>query len=249
MTLPHDGTLDAVALASALGLPRVVLFGTVASTMDEAHRLAQDGANAGTVVIADEQTAGRGRAGRRWESPSGRGVWLTLLERPGTDSGLDVLSLRAGLHVAPVLEAFVQEPVSVKWPNDLYVGRCKVSGMLVEARWRDQRPDWVALGIGVNLSPPEGVPNATGVGAQVSRTELILGIVPALRAAAAARGPLTGDELEAFAARDAARGRRCARPAAGIVHGIDADGALVIESGGGLEHFRAGSLEFAEEVS
>ena len=92
-----DG-LDASAIERQLALPVVHLFATIGSTMDEAHRLAGEGAPGGTLVIAGEQTAGRGRGGKRWSSAPGLGLWFTLIERPNSPSGLDVLSLRLGLR-------------------------------------------------------------------------------------------------------------------------------------------------------
>lgn len=243
-----DG-FGAVPLAARLGVPRVVLLASVDSTMDEAHRLGSAGAEAGTVVIADEQTAGRGRGGRRWSSASARGLWLTLLERPDSDSGLDVLSLRLGLRAAPVLAHFAGRPVDVKWPNDLYVGPRKLAGILVEARWRDQRPDWVAIGLGVNIVPPTDVPSTTGVRPATTRSQLLEALLPALRGAAEARGPLTEGELAEFAERDYARGRSCTHPARGVALGITRDGALIIETASGLAHYRGGSLEIAGEAS
>jgi BirA family transcriptional regulator, biotin operon repressor / biotin---[acetyl-CoA-carboxylase] ligase len=239
-----DG-MDAEALATALNVPRVELFGSVPSTMDEAHRLAAEGAPAGTLVIADEQTAGRGRGGKRWTSAENRGLWMTLLERPGTASGLDVLSLRLGLQAAPVLELFAGTAVQIKWPNDLYAGARKLAGVLVEARWREQAADWVAIGIGVNLVTPPELESATGLLPGIRRPVVVLALVPALRAAAAARGPLSVAELAAFERRDYAAGRRCVKPAEGIVRGITNDGALIIESADGVAHYRAGSLELA----
>jgi BirA family biotin operon repressor/biotin-[acetyl-CoA-carboxylase] ligase len=239
-----DG-MDADALASALAVPRVVLLPSVTSTMDEAHRLGAEGAPGGTVIIADAQTAGRGRSGKRWSSVQDQGLWMTLLERPGTASGLDVLSLRLGLHAAPVLELFSDTPLKIKWPNDLYAGSRKLAGVLVEARWREQKADWVAIGIGVNIVSPPEIETAAGLLAGTRRGLVALALVPALRAAAAARGPLTAAELAEFDRRDYARDRRCVKPAVGIAMGITSDGALIITGEHGVAHYRAGSLEFA----
>ena len=237
--------MDAAALATALGVPRVELFGSVASTMDEAHRLGSEGAAAGTLVIADEQTAGRGRAGKRWTSEENRGLWMTLLERPRTASGLAVLSLRLGMYAAPVLELFADAPVQIKWPNDLYVGSRKLAGVLVEVRWREQVAEWVAIGIGVNFSTPTELAHAAGLVPGTRRTAVAQALVPALRSAAAAAGGLTADDLAILERRDYAKGRRCTKPAEGIVRGVSREGALIIESAGGVAHYRAGSLEFA----
>jgi BirA family transcriptional regulator, biotin operon repressor / biotin---[acetyl-CoA-carboxylase] ligase len=239
-----DG-MDADAMAAALSVPRVVLLPQVESTMDEVHRLGAEGAPAGTIVIADEQTAGRGRGGKRWTSEQNRGLWMTLLERPSTASGLDVLSLRLGLHAAPVLELFSGAPVQIKWPNDLYANSRKLAGVLVEARWRQQKADWVAIGIGVNITSPPDLDTATGLLPGTHRSLVVLALVPALRAAAAARGPLTAAELAEFDRRDYARDRQTIKPAIGVAGGITSDGALIITGEHGISHYRAGSLEFA----
>jgi BirA family biotin operon repressor/biotin-[acetyl-CoA-carboxylase] ligase len=242
-----DG-LDEAGLTARLGLPRVVLLDRVTSTMDEAHVLASDGASAGTLVLANEQTAGRGRGGNRWSSGSGRGLWFTLLERPESASGLDVLSLRAGLSLAPALEPFSHDTVQVKWPNDLYAGERKLGGILIEARWREQRPDWVSIGVGVNIAAPVDVPGAAGLVPGVDRLQLLGVLVPALRAATALRGPLSREELAEFECRDFARGRECTAPAAGVAQGITHDGALIIMSARGATHVRGGSLAFAGDA-
>lgn len=244
--MPSFAGIDAApALAAVLGVPRVALFATVKSTMDEAHRLAEEGAPAGTVILSDEQTAGRGRTGRQWVSNARDGLWMTILERPASASGLDVLSLRLGIHLAPVLEAFAESAVQVKWPNDIYLsGARKLCGILVEARWRDERIEWVAIGIGVNIRAPEGVPHAGGLRPTTHRRDLVTAIVPAIRSAVSVGGPLTSDELAQFAARDLSVGRRCVQPAVGIVRGITADGALAVEGDTGVVHCRRGSLVF-----
>lgn len=245
-----DTRLDGVGaaqLARLLDLPRVELLERTTSTLDVAHRLAAEGAAAGTLVIAEEQTAGRGRAGRRWASAPGAGLWLTLIERPADASALEVLSLRLGLRAARVLDRFAASPVRLKWPNDLYVGVGKLAGILVEARWRDGRPDWTAIGFGLNVVAPTHVTPAAGLRPGTSRIEVLAELVPALRAAATARGGLGEEELQAFAERDLARGRRCSAPAAGIVRGIDARGALLVESDQ-VRACREGSLVLQEET-
>ena len=215
--------------------------------MDEGHRLGTEGAEAGTVVVAGEQTAGRGRGGRRWSAGFDRGLWMSLVERPSTPSGLDVLALRLGVHVAPVLESFTDAPVQLKWPNDLLVGGLKLAGILVEARWRQEQVEWVTIGLGVNFAEPEGLAAAT-LRPATRRSDLLVRLVPAVRAAAATRGPLTESELDAFAARDIGRGRRTVEPAPGVAGGITTDGALIIETGDGRSFFRGGSLVFATEA-
>ena len=237
----YDGE-TAGSLARALSLPRVVVFDEVTSTMDAAHELASAGAPAGTLVIADTQLLGRGRSGSRWSSARGAGIWCTLVERPNDAAVLDVLSLRVGLRVARVLDRFVAVTVSLKWPNDLYLTGGKLGGILVESRWRDGRPDWVAIGIGVNILAPADQPAAASLGPGTARLHVLSELIPAVRAAAAARGHLTPREVADFTARDLAAGRPCRSPRAGRVAGIAEDGALLVVTAAGVQRCRDGSL-------
>jgi BirA family biotin operon repressor/biotin-[acetyl-CoA-carboxylase] ligase len=234
------------ALARVLDVPHVEVLASVRSTMDIAHTLGAQGAPAGTMVLADEQTAGRGRAGRAWASPAGAGIWMTLLERPNDADALGVLSIRLGLKTAPVLERYVDEPVRLKWPNDVLLGGRKLAGILVETRWRDRQADWVAIGIGVNVTPPDRV-EAAALRDGTRRMDVLGELVPAVRAAARARGVLAPGELDAWAARDHAAGRRCRSPLVGRVRGLAADGSLMVEREGITALARAGSLVLEEE--
>jgi BirA family biotin operon repressor/biotin-[acetyl-CoA-carboxylase] ligase len=232
---------SASELARRLGLPRLDLFDAVGSTLDVAHRVAP-GAPSGTLVLADRQTAGRGRHGKRWASAPGVGIWLTLIERPTDVRALDVLSLRCGLHAAAVLDELAGHPIALKWPNDLYVRGRKLAGILIETRWRGTSPDWVAIGFGLNVLAP-ALETAAGLATGTSRIDAHTRLVPALRDAARARGPLRDDELAAWSARDLTFGRATTAPAAGVARGIDAAGELLIEEPGGiLSRHRTGSL-------
>jgi BirA family biotin operon repressor/biotin-[acetyl-CoA-carboxylase] ligase len=230
----------------------LIEYDEVGSTLDVAHELAANGADAGTLIVARAQTAGRGRLGRSWRSERDAGLWLTLIERPRDASALDVLSLRIGLALAPALDAFADAQVQLKWPNDLYVRAKKLAGILIEARWREGLPEWVAIGVGINLAPPASESRAIGLRTDVSREAVLDTVGRALRDAAAMTGPLSASELAAFAARDFAAGHRCTEPVAGIVVGIDASGALLVEIGSAeratVTALRAGSL-LLEEAS
>ena len=193
-------------------------------------------------MIANEQTAGRGRGGKSWQSSPGAGLWLTLIERPADTSGLAVLSLRVGLAAAEALDRFAPEPIRLKWPNDLYIDRSKLAGILVEARWREQSVEWIAIGLGVNVHAPEKVVGAAWLEPGTSRIDVLTELVPALRAAAFEIGPLNEDELEEFNARDLARGKACTEPARGWVAGINSDGELLVTIADSVASFRSGSL-------
>src|SRR3954462_10109637 len=196
--------------------------------MDVADKLAAEGAPAGTLVIANQQTAGRGRGGKSWQSSSGAGLWLTLIERPRDESGLGVLSLRVGLAAAEALDRFAAEPIRVKWPNDLYIDRSKLAGILVEARWREQAVEWVAIGMGINVKQPDGVQMAAGLEPETARVDVLLEMIPGVRDAAQKPGPLDDEDIGEFNARDLARGKACLEPALGRVAGVNPPRALAL---------------------
>ena len=232
-------------LARLLDLPRVEVLASVRSTMDVAHALGGDGAPPGTLVLADEQTAGRGRSGKSWRSPAGAGIWMTLLERPNDAEALGVLSIRLGLKAARVLQRFAEGRVHLKWPNDVLLDGRKLAGILVETRWRERQVDWVAIGIGVNVAMPDEA-HAAALRHGTRRLEVLAELVPVLRAAIRARGVLSAEELKSWASRDAAVGHRCRLPAPGIVRGLAPDGSLMIERDGAVALVRAGSLVLEE---
>lgn len=239
---------SASELAALLGVPRVETYASVTSTLDVAHARAPT-VPSGTLVLADEQTAGRGTHGRRWSSPAGAGVWLALIARPGDAASLDVLSLRCGLYAAEALDALAGAAVGVKWPNDLQVGGLKLAGVLIETRWRGHTAEWAAIGFGLNVAAPS-LPNATGLAAGRTRMEALVALAPALRRAADARGHLTGEECSRWVVRDVARGRAIDRPSSGIVEGISPMGELLVQgSDGSIVRHRTGSLTFAEPLA
>ncbi|MDL2317562.1 biotin--[acetyl-CoA-carboxylase] ligase [Eubacteriales bacterium OttesenSCG-928-A19] len=130
---------------------------TVDSTNLYARKWAREGAPHGAVVIADRQTAGRGRRGRGWLSPSGTGLWLSMVVRPDIpDEAYPLLPLAAALATADACEAVSHIPVRIKWPNDLIAGGRKIVGILAE-----REGDSAVIGIGINVRhqlsdfPPE----------------------------------------------------------------------------------------------
>ena len=242
----YDG-VAAVELARRMGVPRVLALRETPSTLDLAHAAAAAGTPAGTLVVADRQTSGRGRHGRSWSSDAGAGVWLTVVERDVDPAALPVLPVRLGLAAARVLDDFADDRVRLKWPNDLYVGARKLAGVLVEARWHAASLAWIAVGLGVNVVAPADVALATGLRTGTRRAEVLAALVPELRAAVALHGRLTVAELDEYAGRDLAVGRACTEPLAGRVVGLRADGALLVETADGLRGATNGSLTFAAE--
>jgi BirA family biotin operon repressor/biotin-[acetyl-CoA-carboxylase] ligase len=164
-----------------------------------------------------------------------------LIERINDPSALDVLSLRIGLRAARALDRFATDRIGLKWPNDLYLGTGKLGGILVESRWRGSRPEWTAIGVGINVRDVD-FPGGSALGDGMSRGEVLDELVPALRSAASARGHLVATELDEFAARDIAVGKACRQPVEGTVAGIDGAGALLIDTARGRRRVVEGSL-------
>lgn len=212
----------------------------VDSTLDELHARAAAGADDGTWVVAAEQRAGRGSRGRTWHSPRG-GLWLSVLRRGGaTTGGFELLSLRAGLAVARVLDGLPPvTPVMLKWPNDLMVRDRKVGGLLAEARWQGDRLQWVAVGLGLNVAntvPAELAGRAAALNEFCSETTVEALAEPIARALAAVdldTPQLRPEELSELRARDWLLDRSISSPLAGTGAGIDAQGRLVVRDGGG----------------
>jgi BirA family biotin operon repressor/biotin-[acetyl-CoA-carboxylase] ligase len=231
--------------------PLLVRLAATPSTMDVLHTLAESGAAAGTAVVADAQTAGRGSRGRAWSSPPG-GLWLSVLARPKAAT-LELLSLRVGLAVAEALEATgFPRRLALKWPNDLMLDDRKVGGILCEARWVGASPAWVVVGLGLNVAnaiPPEVAPVAARlaeVWPAVTPAALVGPVLRALRAVDTGSGPLRPEELLSFDQRDWLRGRRIAAPKAGLGLGIDADGALLVRAPDGTSAtVRSGTIVLA----
>lgn len=238
--------LNEIDLARMLDLPRVVAVQSTPSTMDLAHRSGERGITRGLLVVADAQEAGRGRMGRSWSSPPGSGVWCTMIEQPRDREALDVLSIRVGLLLAESLSELATADARVKWPNDVLLDGKKLAGILTEASWGGETLAYVAVGVGVNVRPPADVPDAAGLPG-VDRIAVLSRVVRAIRAAAAARDHLTGEELARYRARDILLGRRIRRPADGVVRGISSNGALLVESPEGrVSSHRSGSIVLAE---
>ena len=213
------------AAASPLGHPRVHLRRTD-STNDRARGLAIAGAPHGTLVTASEQTAGRGRQGRRWSAPAGSSLLMSLVFR----SPPALLPLIAAVAVCDV----AGEEARIKWPNDIVVvrarGLAKLAGILAEGRVQE---GWAVLGIGLNVAvgvqdlPPELHASAATLGLSQAEIEPTLArLLEALQRRLADSAQAT---LEAWRARDALRGRAVAWASGhGRAEGIDGTGRLVV---------------------
>ena len=150
--------MDANTIQKALAdLPIVEVryFDSTGSTNDDAARWVAEGAQEYSLVVAHEQTAGRGREGRVWHSPPGSSLAFSLVLRPKV-TGAHVLPRLTALGALAVHDALMNKydlTAQIKWPNDVLVHRRKVAGVLAEAHWAGDRLDAVVLGIGINIKP------------------------------------------------------------------------------------------------
>ena len=171
-------------------IPAMEVHAKLTSTLDRARELALSGAKEGSLIVAIEQTAGRGRQGRSFFSPAGTGVYMSLVLRPETLENPESITIAAAVATARAIEAVAGESAEIKWVNDVYIRGKKVSGILTEGGFLKDGSPWATLGIGVNLIPPEG-----------GFPESIRGVAGALRTdeqAASMRGELISRITEGF---------------------------------------------------
>jgi len=159
---------------------RVIYYPSVTSTNELAKEEARRGVGEGAVVIAGEQTVGRGRLRRSWLSPEGS-IALSLVLRPGV-AQLPSLIMVASLAVARSIEAVTGLKPRLKWPNDVLVGDRKVSGILVESEVRGSSVDYAVIGIGVNVNFrvadfPEIPPTATSLSDELEKEVSLVGLI------------------------------------------------------------------------
>lgn len=250
-----------------LGSP-IVYFSTIGSTNDVASALAAGGDREGAVVIADAQTAGRGRRGRAWFSPPGAGLYVSVVLAPararhGSDRSTALVTLAAGVALAEAIERVTGLAPAIKWPNDLLIGRRKLAGILAEGvagQAQGSGLQSVVLGYGLNVGPAA---YPAELGERVTSLESELGR-PIDRAA------LCAETLAAIAARyhdllearfdailDAWRTRSPASRGArvswetpkgaqsGTTAGVDDMGALLVRVGDRTERLVAGEIQWA----
>ncbi len=179
-----EGSLSEAAITHSLGTSfigqRVIYYPVLASTMEIARLEAQKGASEGTVVVADRQTAGRGRIKRLWLSPEGS-IAISIILRPDI-SCLPYLVMVASLAVVHSIEWATGLEPQIKWPNDVLIGNKKVSGILIENGLRGENVDYSILGIGININlKVSGFPDIAGIATSLSdelgRHVLRLGLV------------------------------------------------------------------------
>jgi BirA family transcriptional regulator, biotin operon repressor / biotin---[acetyl-CoA-carboxylase] ligase len=206
------------------------------STNERAKQLAAAGAPHGTLVTADEQTAGRGRQGRVWTAPPRSAVLMSVVLRE--------LDERLPLTAAVALCDALPVEASVKWPNDVWIEGRKVAGILVEGRPQE---GWAVLGVGVNVSterfPAELATTATSLhlaGSAATPAQVLADLVESL---SGWLGAPPARVLEAWRSLDALKGERVRWTGGeGIADGIDDSGALRVETSSGLVTLDAGEV-------
>ncbi|MCD6278190.1 MAG: biotin--[acetyl-CoA-carboxylase] ligase [Desulfurococcales archaeon] len=215
------------------------------STQDIAEALAREGASEGTVVIAESMTSGRGRLGRKWVAGKG-GLWMTVLLRPPTIVNLQLLSLCAGVAVAKAVADLYGIKAELKWPNDVIIGSRKLCGILSEGRAEADRVHYVLIGIGINVNNdlPEHL-KATAVtlkelvGHPVPRTPLLRAVLKNLDIGYELL--VSGEGVKVVKLWKNYSGTlgnyvkviTSEKVIEGYAADVDADGALIVEVGGG----------------
>jgi len=219
-------------------VPRFEAWRAVGSTNDRARILAAAGALPFTVVVAEEQTAGRGRVGRTWDSPPAMGLWMSVVLRPPAVEARRLAPLLVGLAACRAFERTAPElSATLKWPNDVFLGDRKAAGVLCELDGGDA----LVAGIGVNVRqrmsdfPAEirgrAVSLEMAAGRPVARSTLAGALLDELRSLLS-RAPLRleGAVAHEIARRDALWGREVQLEdgGVGVAEGIDAAGRLLV---------------------
>jgi BirA family biotin operon repressor/biotin-[acetyl-CoA-carboxylase] ligase len=199
------------------------------STNERARELAALGAPHGTLVTADEQTAGRGRQGREWVAAPGSSLLVSLvLREPG-----EALPLAAAVAVCEALPV----EAAIKWPNDIWIARRKVAGILVEARPQE---GWAVLGIGVNVGDAPAIEHVTSLNSAIDAEELLRRLLLALDGWLSRPLP---EVLAAWRSRDALLGETVRwQNGSGKGVGIDESGALLVDTDVGRVALQAGEV-------
>ena len=248
------------ALRSGTPWSDPVVLGVTDSTNRVAMEMAENGAPHGTVVVADAQTAGRGRMGRRWVSPAGKNLYVSLLLRPSVPAAdAPRLALVAGVALADTVEA-MGVTASLKWPNDLYCGGRKAAGILAEMASDPGGVRHVVIGVGLNVNmeeadfPPELRDAATSLRIRAGRAFRRVDVLARLLDAFGTRyagfiGGGFSTLRDGWDRRDFLRGRRVllrrqGGEGWGTADGLDAAGALRFLPDGGpaIESVHSGEI-------
>jgi BirA family biotin operon repressor/biotin-[acetyl-CoA-carboxylase] ligase len=225
-----------------IGSPRIH-YRVTDSTNERARELADQGALHGTLVTADEQESGRGRQGRVWSAPPGTAVLMSLILRD-LDERHALLPLVAAVAVCEACEGARPVTPAVKWPNDVWIDRKKVAGILIEGR---PQAGWAVLGVGVNVTtdafPDDLAEIATSLrlaGVETTPAQVLDALLASLNEWLDAPHDAV---LAAWRERDALKGERVRWSGGeGVAAGIDDSGALLVETDDGRVTLDAGEV-------
>lgn len=239
----HD-RLDAADITGRVAGYRIVrevhLVESTGSTNDLALRMARDGAKEGLLVLTEEQTAGRGRLGRKWEAASGESLCFSLLLRPSFDLPLwPRLTTWAAVAVAQALEDLSELPAMVKWPNDIYFNERKCVGILTETYLDHGR--FAVVGIGVNIAqtefPDEIADKACSLlqvsGKRHSRAEVVAAIMRRMENSYFLLEHSFSEIVAEAEQRSFLKGRKVSieiggQMVSGVAHSLDSNGGLIL---------------------
>ncbi|HEX2161536.1 MAG TPA: biotin--[acetyl-CoA-carboxylase] ligase [Thermoleophilaceae bacterium] len=200
------------------------------STNERARELASEGAPHGTLVTADEQTAGRGRQGRTWTAAPGEALLMSVIVRD-LEPRHALLPLMAALAVCDAAEAVSDVRCEIKWPNDVWVDRRKLSGILVEAR---PAAGWAVVGIGLNTGVREFPEELRETATSLHLPEPDVALPPLLAALDRWLAADQADILAVWRRRDALAGSPVRwQDGHGTARGVDDSGSLLVETPGG----------------
>lgn len=158
LSTPDQIAVDELSNRMTTGLfgQTIHYFETVESTQNLARAAAEEGAAEGTLFIAEQQISGRGRMGRSWVSPRGKGVWMSMVLRPKVPIHFaPQLTLLTAVALCRSLKRLTALPIGIKWPNDLLIDGKKISGILLESAAEDERLRYVIAGIGISVNLDE----------------------------------------------------------------------------------------------
>ena len=231
---------------SRLGLP-LTYRAVTGSTNDDALLAARSGAAHGSVFVADEQTAGRGRRGNAWHAAPGENLLFSALLRPALElAHTSALTLAIGLALRDAIAPLISADVLIKWPNDVLVGKKKLAGVLVESQLQGERLQAVVVGVGLNVAsrqfPAEIATRATSLallGAQrLAREPLLFELLEAIatRVENYQRTGVTGLLAELNAADALRRQRVRVEGQTGVGVGLDEQGRLLLQDDSGKVH-------------
>ncbi|NLV86352.1 MAG: biotin--[acetyl-CoA-carboxylase] ligase [Clostridiales bacterium] len=225
---------------------QIITYKTLDSTNTELKRLALDGAAHGTILLAEEQTQGRGRGGKSFFSPYGTGLYMSVLLRPNKKSDTQMITIGAAVAVSKAIEEQTGKPAEIKWVNDIYLGGRKVCGILTEAAtdFESGGIESIVVGIGINCTAPaEGFPEELSFSAGSLDSS---GLLRSRLAAAIAREIIEGFEagyenrnlIDEYRSRSILTGKTISfqkedKTLSGKVMGIDDSGGLMLELEGG----------------